>query len=118
LVDAAIACAQVVISLVVRRFRCKGADCSAVTFAEEVAGLTSPHARYTPLARRMVRLSGWRWLAGPVPGRGRRAARACFFAGKWEAGLPGEGVRTRDKRRELLHDRPPGPLPAVSWSTG
>jgi hypothetical protein len=44
LVDAAIAGAQVVISLVVRRFRCKGADCSAVTFAEEVAGLTSPHA--------------------------------------------------------------------------
>ena len=58
LADPAVAGAQVVISLVVRRFRCEDADCSAVTFTEQVAGLSSPHARYTPPARRMVQTIG------------------------------------------------------------
>jgi transposase len=58
LVDAAIGGAQVVIELLVRRFCCEQVECSAVTFTEQVAGLTSPHARYTPLARRMVQAIG------------------------------------------------------------
>ncbi|WP_456294040.1 ISL3 family transposase [Streptomyces mirabilis] len=49
--DAAISGARVVIELLVRRFRCLNAACAAVTFAEQVAGLTSPHARFTPLLR-------------------------------------------------------------------
>jgi transposase len=58
LIDAAIAGASVVISLVVRRFRCEQLDCAAVTFAEQVTGLTHPHARYTPLAERMLTAIG------------------------------------------------------------
>ncbi|MET8208378.1 ISL3 family transposase [Streptomyces sp. NPDC005373] len=52
--DAAISGARVVIELLVRRFRCLNAACAAVTFVEQVAGLTSPHARFTPLLRRML----------------------------------------------------------------
>ncbi|MFF7234381.1 transposase [Streptomyces sioyaensis] len=42
------------IELGVRRFRCENARCPAVTFAEQVAGLTIPHSRYTPLLRGML----------------------------------------------------------------
>lgn len=49
----AIGGARVVIRLLVRRFLCLNTGCDAVTFAEQVGGLTSPHSRYTPLARRM-----------------------------------------------------------------
>ncbi|MGW0633608.1 ISL3 family transposase [Streptomyces sp. NPDC002758] len=49
--DAAVSGARVVIELLVRRFRCLNDRCAAVTFAEQVAGLTSPHARFTPLLR-------------------------------------------------------------------
>ena len=41
-------------AVLVRRFRCLNAACAAVTFAEQVAGLTSPHARFTPLLRGML----------------------------------------------------------------
>ena len=47
--DAAAGGVQVVIALRVRRFRCVNSACPAVTFAEQVAGLTSPHSRFTPL---------------------------------------------------------------------
>jgi DNA-binding NarL/FixJ family response regulator len=47
--DAAAGGAQVVILLRVRRFRCGNAACPAVTFTEQVEGLTSPHSRFTPL---------------------------------------------------------------------
>jgi transposase len=47
--DTAVGGVQVVITLRVRRFRCGNAGCPAVTFAEQVAGLTSPHSRFTPL---------------------------------------------------------------------
>jgi transposase len=79
LVDAAIAGAQVVISLLVRRFRCEHAGCAAVTFAEQVNGLTSPHGRYTPLARRMVQAIGLA-LAGRAGAR--LAARLGLAAGR------------------------------------
>ncbi|WP_327138639.1 transposase (plasmid) [Streptomyces sp. NBC_01340] len=49
--DAAVSGTRVVIELLVRRFRCLNDACPAVTFAEQVTGLTSPHARYTPLMR-------------------------------------------------------------------
>lgn len=35
----------------VRRFKCHNLQCPAVTFAEQIEGLTSPHARYMPLLR-------------------------------------------------------------------
>ncbi|MGW8358055.1 ISL3 family transposase [Streptomyces wedmorensis] len=41
----------VVIELSIRRFRCENPDCPAVTFAEQISGLTTPHSRYTPLMR-------------------------------------------------------------------
>ncbi|MFH9354843.1 hypothetical protein [Kitasatospora sp. NPDC017646] len=43
-----------VIELLVRRFKCPNPACRAVTFAEQIAGLTSPHARYTPLMRKQL----------------------------------------------------------------
>jgi transposase len=47
LADAAVSGAQVVVELSVRRFRCINSGCKAVTFAEQVPGLTTPHSRYT-----------------------------------------------------------------------
>ncbi|MFH9863623.1 transposase family protein [Streptomyces sp. NPDC017202] len=44
----------VVIELCIRRFRCENSACTAVTFAEQVAGLTVPHSRYTPLLRGLL----------------------------------------------------------------
>jgi hypothetical protein len=38
----------VVICLAVRRFFCLSPECAKVTFAEQVSGLTSRHARRTP----------------------------------------------------------------------
>lgn len=49
--DAPLGGAAVVIELTVRRFKCLNPACPAVTFAEQIPGLTSPHARYTPLLR-------------------------------------------------------------------
>ncbi|MGW2786665.1 transposase family protein [Streptomyces populi] len=45
LADAAAGGASVVIGLLVPRFKCRNPGCWAVTFAERIAGLTSPHAR-------------------------------------------------------------------------
>ncbi|MER6274018.1 ISL3 family transposase [Streptomyces sp900105755] len=52
--DAAAGGLGVVIELCVCRFRCENPVCPAVTFAEQVAGLTTPHSRYTPLMRGML----------------------------------------------------------------
>lgn len=54
LADAAIGGAATVIWLTVRRFKCLNAVCAAATFVEQVDGVTSPHARYTPVLRRML----------------------------------------------------------------
>ncbi|GAA3500168.1 ISL3 family transposase [Streptomyces prasinosporus] len=54
LADAAVGGAGVVIELLVRRFKCPNPACRAVTFAEQIAGLTSPHARCTPLVREQL----------------------------------------------------------------
>ncbi|MCX5195795.1 ISL3 family transposase [Streptomyces sp. NBC_00249] len=52
--DAPVAGRPVVIELVVRRFKCLNDRCPGVTFAEQVAGLTRPHARQTTLLRSML----------------------------------------------------------------
>ncbi|MCX4427102.1 ISL3 family transposase [Streptomyces mirabilis] len=52
--DAPVGLAPVVIEFVVRRFKCSNSRCAAVTFAEQVEGLTRPHARYTPVLRQML----------------------------------------------------------------
>ncbi|MFE1777144.1 transposase family protein [Streptomyces sp. NPDC059008] len=51
LVDAPLGGLPIVITLLIRRFNCLAADCPAVTFAEQIPGLTRPHARYTPVMR-------------------------------------------------------------------
>lgn len=51
LTDTAVAGQQVVIELYVRRFRCREPTCARLTFAEQVDGLTTPHARYSPPLR-------------------------------------------------------------------
>jgi transposase len=48
LLDTAAGGCEVVICLEVRRFRCPSPDCTKATFAEQVSGLTSRHARRTP----------------------------------------------------------------------
>ncbi|MGT2527259.1 ISL3 family transposase [Streptomyces nojiriensis] len=54
LADAAVGTMPVLIRLVVRRFKCLGSDCPTVTFAEQIPGLTSPHARHTPVLRKLL----------------------------------------------------------------
>jgi transposase len=49
--DAPLAGTPVAIRLTVRRFVCDAAQCQRRTFAEQVAGLTKPHARYSPPLR-------------------------------------------------------------------
>jgi transposase len=56
--DVAVAGARVVIRLTVRRFRCHNLDCPAVTFVEQVPGVTSPHSRYTPQLRGVLTAIG------------------------------------------------------------
>ncbi|MCM3884107.1 ISL3 family transposase [Frankia sp. R82] len=58
LVDTALGGLGVVVELVVRRFRCAEAGCVVVTFAEQVEGLTSPYARFTPPAAGALREIG------------------------------------------------------------
>lgn len=54
LADAPVAGAGVVVVLQVRRFRCTNGKCAAVTFAEQVPGVTTPHCRATPVWQDMV----------------------------------------------------------------
>lgn len=54
LADAPLGGASVVIELLVRRFKCVNECCPAVTFAEQIDGLTSTYARYTPPLRTML----------------------------------------------------------------
>ena len=58
LADAPAGGQPVTIRLAVRRFSCGNPDCAAVTFAEQVAGLTSRRARRTPpLARTLTAIA-------------------------------------------------------------
>jgi hypothetical protein len=49
LLDTAVGGREVMICLTVRRFLCQAPACPRTTFAEQVSGLTSPHARRTPV---------------------------------------------------------------------
>jgi len=79
LADAPVGGQPVVIRLLVRRFFCGNPDCAAVTFAEQVGGLTSRRARRTaPLARMLTGIA----LALAGPGRSRLAALLGLTAGR------------------------------------
>ncbi|MGW7081422.1 ISL3 family transposase [Streptomyces sp. NPDC054866] len=52
--DAPASGVPVVIEISVRRFKCGSTWCPAVTFVEQIPGLTSPHARYTPVLRALL----------------------------------------------------------------
>ncbi|MFI6645912.1 ISL3 family transposase [Streptomyces sp. NPDC050504] len=54
LADAPAGGVPTVIEVWVRRFKCGSLWCPAVTFVEQIPGLTSPHARYTPVFRRLL----------------------------------------------------------------
>ncbi|MFJ3307147.1 transposase family protein [Streptomyces sp. NPDC086549] len=56
--DVAVGGLGVVIELCKRRLRCENPACPAVTFAEQIAGLTTPHSRHTPLLRAVLTQSG------------------------------------------------------------
>jgi transposase len=58
LADAPVGGQPVTIRLAVRRFFCDSPDCGAVTFAEQVEGLTARRARRTPLLARMLTAVG------------------------------------------------------------
>ena len=64
LLDTAVGDCEVLICLEVRRFRCLAQQCHKATFAEQVAGLTSRHARRTPAVTAVLEAAGWRWAAG------------------------------------------------------
>ncbi|MEU5552125.1 ISL3 family transposase [Micromonospora sp. NPDC047793] len=54
LADAALGGCAVVIDLLVRRFKCVSQVCPAVTFVEQVSGLTQPHGRRTPVLQQQL----------------------------------------------------------------
>jgi transposase len=58
LADAPVGGQPVTIRLAVRRFFCGNPGCGAVTFAEQVRGLTTPRARRTPLLARLLTAVG------------------------------------------------------------
>jgi transposase len=98
--DTAAGGVQVVIALRVRRFRCGNAGCPAVTFAEQVAGLTSPHSRFTPLLRDLLTQIGLA-LAGRA---GVRLAAAAGVA---------VGRDTLLRLVKALPDPAAGPVPVL-----
>jgi transposase len=51
LADAAVTGRPVVLRLLIRRFLCRNPGCRRVTFAEQIGGLTTPHARMSPPLR-------------------------------------------------------------------
>lgn len=52
--DAPLGGLPVVIVVLIRRFKCLAAECPTVTFAEQIPGLTRPHARHTPALRDLL----------------------------------------------------------------
>jgi transposase len=72
LTDLALGGQPVVIRLEMRRFACRVAACPRITFAEQIDGLTTPHARYSPPLRGALTA-----IAVALAGRpGARLARA------------------------------------------
>ncbi|MFE7587888.1 ISL3 family transposase [Kitasatospora sp. NPDC057512] len=97
LADAAIGGRPVVVELLVRRFRCLNTACAAVTFAEQIEGLTTPHARKTP------------------PLRSALLSIACTLAGRPGARLAALlGIRVaKDTLLQLLRSMPEPPVTPV-----
>ncbi|MEV6351016.1 ISL3 family transposase [Actinoplanes sp. NPDC051851] len=52
--DVTVGGAKLVLQLQVRRFRCDSPGCAVMTFAEQVDGVTAPHARLTPGLRGLL----------------------------------------------------------------
>jgi transposase len=100
LADAPVSGRRMRIRLRIRRFFCPTAGCPTRTFAEQVEGLTTRHARRTPLLRSMLETIGLA-LAG------RAGARMATHLG---------ALVSRDTLLRLvraLPDPPPTPLTAV-----
>ncbi|MFE9976461.1 ISL3 family transposase [Streptomyces hirsutus] len=74
--DVAVGGLGVVIEICIRRFRCENSACTAVTFAEQIAGLTTPHSRYTPLLHGLLTQLGLA-LAGRAGARLAAAIGLC-----------------------------------------
>jgi transposase len=89
---------RVRVVVAVRRFRCQSPSCPAVTFAEQIPGLTTPFARYTPVAAASLL-----HIALSLAGRaGARLAETLGFA----AG--------RDTLLRLIRaQKPPAPAPVM-----
>ena len=68
LLDTAAGGCEVVICLIVRRFRCPSAECGKSTFAEQVNGLTSRHALRTPAATAVLQAVALALGGRPAPG--------------------------------------------------
>lgn len=79
LADLPIAGAPVVLSLRMRRFFCDNTTCTAKTFAEQVEGLTSSHARRSQPLRRMLESIG---LAVAARAGARLADRLGLITGR------------------------------------
>ncbi|AWZ10380.1 ISL3 family transposase [Streptomyces sp. ICC1] len=96
--DAPVAGSPVVIELTVRRFKCLSSRCPAVTFAEQIEGLTRPYARQTQVLRSML------------------ASIALCLAGRPGARLAAAlGIRiAKDALLDLLRSVPP-PIGAVRF---
>ena len=97
LLDTAAGGCEVVICLIVRRFRCLAADCPKATFAGQVDGLASRHARRTPAATAVLQ-------AVALALGGRAGAR---LSGRLAAGV---------SRMTMLRLIRAMPVPAVSSS--
>ncbi|MFI1942503.1 ISL3 family transposase [Streptomyces virginiae] len=97
--DAPVAGSRIVIELTVRRFKCLSSRCPAVTFAEQIEGLTRPHARQTQVPRSML------------------ASIALGLAGRPGARLAAAlGIRiAKDALLGLLHSVPQPPVGAVRF---
>ena len=98
LADAPVGGHPVMLWLGIRRFFCGNAGCKAVTFAEQVEGLTSPRARRTPPLARMLTAIGLA-LAGRA---GTRLASELDLPAEPDRhAAPGHGAaRPRDRHRD------------------
>ncbi len=112
LADAPVGGQPVTIRLAVRRFFCGNPDCSAVTFAEQVKGLTARCQRRTPPLARTLAV-----IALALAGRAgsRLAAGARPVGGQVEHAAAGHGAaRPGSQNREGPGSRPiRGPQPPV-----
>jgi transposase len=97
LLDTAAGGCEVVICLIVRRFRCVAPDCPKATFAEQVDGLASRHARRSPAVTAVLQ-------AGALALGGRAGAR---LSGRLAAGV---------SRMTMIRLVRAMPVPAVSAS--